>query len=69
MIERRPHEDMARTGEVGEVGQLHTCKKAYENRNLTKLANFVDGLVGLEDSTPPYENRRLLGWSLGLPMS
>ena len=54
MIERRPHEDMARTGEVGQVGQLHTCKKAYENRNLTKLANFLNGLVGLEDSTPPY---------------
>ena len=45
---------MTRMGEVGHVGQLHTCKKAYENRNLAKLANFVDGLVGLEDSTPPY---------------
>ena len=60
---------MTRMGEVGQVSQLHTCKKAYENRNLAKLANFADGLVGLEDSTPPYENRRPLGWSLALPKS
>ena len=31
---------MTRTGEVGQVGQLQTFTKAYENRNLANLANF-----------------------------
>ena len=32
----RPTENTARTDEVGQVGQLRTCKKPYETGNSTK---------------------------------
>ena len=68
-MEPRPPEDKAGADEVGQVGQLQTCKKAYKNGTWPTWPTFFDGcvdrfvsvLVGLEDSTAPYEDRRRLG--------
>ncbi len=50
-----PYEESAPPVEVGQVGQLQTCDKAYEIRNLVNFANFYfDDLVGLEDSIAPF---------------
>ena len=35
-----PYEESGPPVEVGQVGQLHTCEKAYEIRKLVNFANF-----------------------------
>ena len=59
-----PSRDRARDHCVGEVGQLRTCENAYKNGSLPTSPTFFDALVGLEDSTAPYESRRWLGWNI-----
>ena len=54
-MEPCPIDDKARTGEVGQIGQIHTCKKAYEIRKLANLANFFDVRWA---STPLYAHFR-----------
>ena len=46
-VEPSSPDEMMRTGEVGQLRQLHPYAKAYEIRNLANFANFFfDVLVG-----------------------
>ena len=51
-----PYEETGPPIEVSQVGQLQTCKKAYEIWNLANFANFVSMFRwDFEDLSPPYE--------------
>ena len=57
---KRSPEDRTRANEVGQVGQLHIRENPIKNRNLANDVEpgqlFCGCLVGLEDSTAPYED-------------
>ena len=56
-----------RTGEVGQVDQLRTCKNSMKQGCWSTLPTFFVNLVGLEDSTHPTGfgcNKRWLGGAL-----